>query len=343
MPITLDGDPASSERLLYPDYGWQSPAELHESTDNFLHIGLLNNMPDAALQATERQFLTLLNAAARGVVVRLSLYALPEIARGESARAYISQFYSSIDKLWDSHLDGLIVTGTEPRSLNLIDEPYWGSLTKLFDWAEENTHSTICSCLAAHAAVLHMDGISRRPLDQKRFGVFEFTRLSDEGLMIGAPERFRMPHSRWNDIPEEQLTACDYRVLTHSKSAGVDTFVKRRKSLFVFFQGHPEYETNSLLLEYRRDVGRYLRRERELYPELPLGYFDHCPSQALTGFRQRVLHNRREEVLAEFPTRYVAASIANTWSCTAVCMYGNWLAQLRAQKQQRVSLAACRS
>ena len=27
-------------------------------------------------------------------------------------------------------------------------------------------------------------------------------------------------------------------------------FVKQRQSLFVFLQGHPEYDANSLLLEY---------------------------------------------------------------------------------------------
>ena len=50
--------------------------------------------------------------------------------------------------------------------------------------------------------------------------------------------------------------------------------MKQRESLFVFFQGHPEYDAVTLLLEYRRDVGRYLRRERDTYPPMPQGYFD---------------------------------------------------------------------
>jgi homoserine O-succinyltransferase len=53
-----------------------------------------------------------------------------------------------------------------------------------------------------------------------------------------------MPHSRWNEIPEEALLACGYRVLTRSEDAGVDAFVKQRNSLFVFFQGHPEYDAD---------------------------------------------------------------------------------------------------
>ena len=46
-----------------------------------IEIGLVNNMPDAALDATERQFRTLIESAAAecspAVSVNLSLYALP--------------------------------------------------------------------------------------------------------------------------------------------------------------------------------------------------------------------------------------------------------------------------
>src|SRR5437868_11117171 len=108
-------------------------------------------MPDAALAATERQFITLLDSASDGVVIRLSLYALPDVLRSDSGRRHIDSFYLGIEDLWDRHLDGLIVTGTEPRASNLMDEPYWRSLTRVIEWAEHNTQSTVWSCLAAHA------------------------------------------------------------------------------------------------------------------------------------------------------------------------------------------------
>src|ERR1051325_7290140 len=87
-------------------------------------IGLVNNMPDAALQATERQFVGLLNAAADGLAVTLRPYAIAEIPRAEWGREYVARNYAPIDELWDSGIDALIVTGTEPRSPNLRDEPY---------------------------------------------------------------------------------------------------------------------------------------------------------------------------------------------------------------------------
>ncbi len=305
---------------------------LRESESNGLRIGLVNNMPDPALQATERQFVALLGAAADGLVVRLTPYALPEIPRTDWGHDYVTRFYAPIEDLWDSGLDGLIVTGTEPRSQNLRDEPYWAGLTSLLEWAEHNTHSAVWSCLATHAALLHLDGIDRRPLGEKRFGVFECERVGEHPLTANAPDRLRMPHSRWNEIPEDALASCGYRVLTRSEAAGVDAFVKRRQSLFVFFQGHPEYEAQTLMLEYRRDIRRFLLRERETYPNMPQGYFDEATVEALTALHERALANRSEEVLADFPTALAAGSVTNTWRATATVVYRNWLLYLAARR-----------
>src|SRR5215471_19788401 len=84
-----------------------------------VNVGLINNMPDAALEATERQFIKLLEAAAGGVCVRLSLYALPDVPRRDWGRQRVKRLYSSLENLWSSQLDGLIVTGREPQTPNL--------------------------------------------------------------------------------------------------------------------------------------------------------------------------------------------------------------------------------
>jgi homoserine O-succinyltransferase len=310
-------------------------SRFRESGPTCIDIGLINNMPDAALNATERQFLALLRAAADDITIHLTLYTLPEVPRTDFGREQVSR-YSDFGDLWKSHHDGLIVTGTEPRAADLKDEPYWESLTKVLEWAESHTYSTILSCLAAHAGILHIDGIARRPLGDKRFGVFECVRVSDHPLTAAAPSHLRMPQSRWNEVPEEALLACGYRVLTRSEGAGVDSFVKQRKSLFVFFQGHPEYEATTLLLEYRRDIGRFLRRERDTYPPIPQGYFDEETVEALTALRERALLDRREELLAEFPTAMAAGKVTNTWRSTAESLYRNWLQYIGAQKQLRL-------
>src|SRR2546422_5557091 len=313
----------------------KAAVEFRDSDASCLEIGLVNNMPDAALEATERQFLTLLEAAADGMVVRLTLYALPDVPRAAWGRHRVDSLYSGIDALWDRQLDGLIVTGTEPRAPNLMDEPYWGSLTRVLGWAEHHMHSTVWSCLAAHAALLHLDGIGRRALHDKRFGVFECARVSDHPLTAGVPPCLRMPHSRWNDIPEDALTSSGYRVLTRSDEAGVDAFVKEGRSLFVFFQGHPEYDAHTLMLEYRRDIKRFLLRERDTYPTLPRGYFDGATVEALTALHARALADRREETLSGFPTALATETVTNTWHATATNIYGNWLRFMCAQKARR--------
>jgi homoserine O-succinyltransferase len=297
-----------------------------------LDIGLLNNMPDAALAATERQFRTLLAAAADDVPLRLTFYTLPEIPRTEFGRQLVNR-YDRLDDLWHRHHDGLIVTGTEPRAEDLRDEPFWGTLTRVLDWAEHHTLSTILSCLAAHAGILYLDGIARRPLTSKRFGVYECVRVSDHPLTATARDRLPMPHSRWNEIPEEALLACGYRILTRSDEAGVDAFLKQRTSLFVFLQGHPEYEAVTLLLEYRRDIGRYLRRERETYPPMPHGYFDKVTIDALSALEQRALSDRREDLLDEFPLALAAGKVTNSWRSTAEGLYRNWFRHLQHEKK----------
>ena len=295
-----------------------------------LDIGLVNNMPDAALDATERQFRALLAAAADGGSIRLTIYTLPEVPRTAFGRQQVGK-YAPLDDLWTSRHDGLIVTGTEPRSEDLEDEPYWDSLTRVLDWAERQTISTILSCLAAHAGALHLDGIRRQPLGDKRFGVFECVRASDHPLTAAAPAGLCMPHSRWNEIPEQALLACGYRVLTRS-DAGVDAFIRQGRSLFVFLQGHPEYEAVTLLLEYRRDVGRFLKGERETYPAMPEGYFDEDTTRTLTALRERALRDRRADLLAEFPTALAAGTVTNRWRLGAETLYRNWLAFITDRK-----------
>ena len=79
------------------------------------------------------------------------------------------------------------MTGTEPRAANLTEEPYWGPLTQVLEWAEHHTVSTILSCLAVHAAVLYSDGIDRCALPHKCFGVFDFDKAADHPILDGVP------------------------------------------------------------------------------------------------------------------------------------------------------------
>ena len=337
MPASLYPNPSSSDRQTCAKGLCAKPsAACIERSGKSITIGLVNNMPDGALEATERQFLSLLDSASDGISVRLALYSLPGVPRNESGASHIGKFYSSVEDLWDAQLDGLIVTGREPLTVNLADEPYWENFTRLLEWAEDNTHSTIWSCLAAHAATLYMDGISRVKNDHKHSGVFNCARLSDHPLIAEIPARFQLPHSRWNGLPEDELIGCGYRVLTRTAGAGVDTFIKHCRSMFVFFQGHPEYEPNTLLLEYRRDVARFLRGETNIYPLIPRGYFDGDIANALMNLEEEARSFRQESLLTKLSEILAQKCIENTWYPTAVCIYKSWLKYISAQKKLRL-------
>ena len=302
-----------------------------------IEIGLVNNMPDSALAATERQFSGLIAAAAGDLDVGLRLFSLPGVPRSETARMAMRGRYADIEVLESQGVDALIVTGNEPKADDLRAEPYWPQMARLIDWAEGATVSTLWSCLAAHAAVLHLDGIQRRPLPQKCSGVFLCEQLADDPLMAGVPSMIRMPHSRRNALAVGDLVARGYHLLTESREAGADLFVRRGQSLFVFFQGHPEYDADGLLKEYCRDVGRHLRGEQAEPPVMPSGYFDTCTE---TAFRVLAAEARRAPS-ASLMTRCgeIAAGFhpPQPWRPHAEALFGNWLKQIAAMKAEPAS------
>jgi homoserine O-succinyltransferase/O-acetyltransferase len=301
------------------------PVDRHLPRSHGVSLALINNMPDAALKDTEAQFFDLLDAASGDIPVFLKLYSLPGVPRADRGLRHLNGFYFKFDELWRSHFDGVIITGTEPRQPDLRDEPYWPLLTEVFDWAAQNTASAVLSCLAAHAGVLHGDGVRRHRLPDKQFGVFQAHNTGEHALTRNSAGLVHFPHSRWNEVREEELIEAGYSILTKSPQAGVDLFVKKKKrSLFVHFQGHPEYGARTLLKEYRRDVKRFLHGERETYPALPHGYFDAAAAGVLKNFRKLAEADRREEIISSFPEA-VVEGLQNNWHSSAVCVYRNWL------------------
>jgi homoserine O-succinyltransferase len=319
---------------LFLDTGRAGPGvELNAA--NCVTIGLVNNMPDAAFEATERQFTDLIRAATPNAVVLLNLYAIPELPRAAAMRSVVAERYRDIAELWDTPLDGLIVTGTEPRAENLMNEPYWETLSTAVDWARENTSSTIWSCLAAHAAVLHADGIERRPLKEKRFGVFDCRLAAAHPMTQHFPKPLWVPHSRYNDLPERALASCGYTTLTRSDTAGVDAFAKLDGSFFLYFQGHPEYDADTLFREYRRDAARFLSGERAHYPAMPLGYFNDAATALAQTFATRARAERRAELMSSFPKAVLEAGLKAPWRAAAVGIYEKWVDYLVARKSER--------
>jgi homoserine O-succinyltransferase len=296
------------------------------AADAVLTIGLINNMPDSALQATELQFMRLLEAAAGGNRIHLHCFSLPSVNRSQPAKSRVEKQYSDIADLGHLKIDGLIVTGAEPKAATLPEEPFWRDLTGIIDWAEANTRSTIWSCLAAHAAVLHLDGIERQRLNPKCSGIFDCVTATDHWLMENVPSPLKVPHSRYNALRKADLVDRGYQVLTESPEAGVDIFAKQLRSRFIFFQGHPEYDAQSLQREYLRDITRFIAGERDTYPAVPSGYFDTETESRLANFRKRASAERKLPLSAELPGLRLRRDIAP--GAAATVMFRNWLRYL---------------
>lgn len=311
------------------------PRTTRHATRVPLRIGLVNNMPDAALVATERQFGELI--AASGVPADVLLFSLPDLPRGEAGLRHLREHYRDFDELEASSLDALIVTGAPPRFSIFSDEPYWPHLARLVDWAESHTISTIWSCLAAHAAVFHLDGVARRLQPQKVFGVFECAKVSEDPVLDGVPARWSVPHSRYNGLDEAALAAYGYRVLSQGEQSGADTFIKQYKSLFLFMQGHPEYDPAALFLEYRRDIEHFLAGKLDRYPNVPLGYVEDDAAEKLQELQIRLSRNADRAdlsaTLAEVRTRLKPA----TWHGVAERIYANWLAHVAEHRDREAA------
>jgi homoserine O-succinyltransferase/O-acetyltransferase len=89
------------------------------------------------------------------------------------------------------------------------------------------------------------------------------------------------------------------------------------------------------LREYRRDIDRYLRGERDHYPAMPQGYFDEESVAWANAFRNRALADRDGELIKAFPMRELDARLESRWHSAAAAIYENWFDYLKERKADR--------
>jgi homoserine O-succinyltransferase len=292
-----------------------------------LHIGFLNMMPDTALEATERQFIRLVGNCNRIAQFYVYPFSLPGLPRSEKTKQYIERYYSRFEDLKQQGLDALIITGANISNPNLEEEPFWEPLMEVVRWAEDNVASTLCSCLATHALLRYFYGIERQALPRKQWGVYSH-RVSCPGhpLLRDINTRFDVPHSRYNEIKRQQLEEAGLTVLVESETGGVHMAVSKDQFRMIYFQGHPEYDRNSLLKEYKRELQRYFSGELPSPPPYPENYL--CAEAQLVAERylEQVKHAQANgKALPAMPEGEIEDMLDNTWGDTAKAMVNNWL------------------
>jgi homoserine O-succinyltransferase len=327
MPIVAHNDLPTFQRLRQEGQTILAPGRARHQTIRELHIGVLNMMPDAALAATERQFFRLVGESNPIAQFYMHPFTLQELPRGEQAREHIERYYDSFEQIREEGLDALIITGANVTHPDLSQEPFWEPLRSVFDWAQENVTSVLCSCLATHAAMQFHHGQRRRALPAKCWGVFPHRVIqTNHPLVNDVNTQFDVPHSRFNNISAAQFRKAGLHVLVESAEAGVHLAVSADGIRVVYFQGHPEYDTVSLLKEYKREVQRFAAGECGAYPPFPENYLKPREQAILNEYRLRLATAQAAgQPAPEFPERLVAGRIDNTWHDAAEGIVGNWI------------------
>lgn len=327
MPIVAHSNLPAFERLRLAGQEVLDLDRANQQDIRELHIGLLNMMPDGALEATERQFLRLVGACNRIAQFYVYPFTVQGIERSDAALSYMKTHYENFERLKERGLDALIITGANITQAKLVEEPFWEPMAEVVEWGDQHVTSMLCSCLASHAVFKRDYGIDRTHLGDKCWGVFSH-RVVDQThpLMSNINTRFDSPHSRFNDVPREQLEAAGLRVLVESPEAGVLLAVSADGIRRVYFQGHPEYDVESLLKEYKREVWRFLRDERPDYPPYPENYIQDAAKNVLEAYKHRAMRAKESgEAADEFPEHLVLEHLDNTWVDTGKAIFNNWL------------------
>lgn len=237
-----------------------------------LRVLILNLMPTKI--ATETQLMRKLSNTPLQIQVDL-LRTKSHEATHVSA-GHLETFYRTFEDIENEHYDGLIITGAPVELMEFEEVDYWEELCRIMDWSSTHVHSTLHICWGAQAGLYYHYGIQKYRLPKKASGVFEHRLLKPKSPLVrGFDDRFYAVHSRNTDVKIEDVEAVDdLEIVAVSDEVGL-YIVKSVDSRRFFVFGHPEYDADTLKLEYERDV------KRGINPEIPTNYFpDDDPTRA---------------------------------------------------------------
>jgi len=330
MPLVANSLLPTFTRLREEGDSVLDPTRAQHQDIREMHIGLLNMMPDAALEATERQFLRTVSSSNQIAQFYVHLFTLPQLPRGEKAATHINKYYETFDSIKTEGLDALIITGANVTQPDLADEPFWEPLIEIIDWGYNNVTSILCSCLATHAVVQFRHQQKRKKLAEKCWGVFQHEVVDrSHPLVHDINTRFDVPHSRYNEITQQQFENAGLHVLVASSVAGVHLAVSEDLFRIVYFQGHPEYDINSLLKEYKREIQLFVTGKRNDYPPFPDNYFGLQVKAILLEYKSQLIKAKSDDQpLPVFPEELIQSRLHNTWHDTGEAMINNWIGRV---------------
>jgi homoserine O-succinyltransferase len=289
VPIKIpDQLPATSALIKENIFVMTEHRALHQDIRP-LKLLILNLMPTKIV--TEIQLLRKLSNTPLQIEVEF-LRTLSHDAKNTDAE-HLEAFYTSFDSVRERRFDGMIITGAPVEQLDFDDVDYWPELCEIMDWTRTNVHSTLHICWGAQAGLYYHYGVKKYDLPKKLSGVYLHTMEKPlSPFFRGFNDEFFVPHSRYTEVRREDIEAVpELELMSTSPKAGVFA-VKSENNRRIFITGHPEYDADTLALEYKRDL------DKGINPDVPENYFtDDDPSK---------------------PPRV-------TWRSHAQLLYNNWL------------------
>ena len=233
----------------------------------------------------------------------------------------------------DAELDALIITGAQPAGGSVERRAVLGRVDRTHRLGQGTHLLDDFRAPAAHAGVLHLDGVERHRLSEKCAGVFAF-QVQRNHPLSGEQGRVRLaPHSRHSGLLQSDLERAGYDVLTSSPDYGVDCFIKSFGSRFVFFRVIG-YDANSLAKNpaaiWPYTIGETLTRApeaRRLFHRRSRSGISYAGAPVPRRFPwpadRRVVKNRR------------AVSLTDAlWRDAAIAFYRSWI--------ETVAISTCR-
>jgi len=230
-----------------------------------LKIAIVNLMPTKI--ATETQLLRLLGNTP--LQIEISLVHMEAHQSKNTGEEHLEKFYITSAEALNQKFDGMIITGAPVEQIPFEEVDYWSDLCKIMYYAEKNVFCTLYICWGAQAGLYHHYNIPKRPLEKKISGIFQnYKTTVAEPLLRGFDDLFPSPQSRHTEIRRSDIEKNpNLTILAESEESGV-LLVKSNNNRQIFMTGHLEYDTETLEMEYRRDLKKGLTNV-----EMPKHYF----------------------------------------------------------------------
>ncbi|MBR3040801.1 MAG: homoserine O-succinyltransferase [Lachnospiraceae bacterium] len=264
MPIRIQNDLPAKEILENENiFVMDEDRAIHQDIRP-LKVVLLNIMP--LKEETELAILRLLSNSP--LQTDLTFLTMKSHESQNTSASHLNKFYCYFDEIENQKFDGMIITGAPVEQLEFEEVDYWDELCRIMEWTKTNVTSTFHICWGAQAGLYYHFGLQKKMLPKKLSGIYWHRVMKrKEPLVRGFDDEFYAPHSRYTEVPAEDIHNCPaLKVLAESDEAGVFLcMTEDGKQIFV--TGHPEYDRYTLDYEYKRDM------DKGINPDIPVNYY----------------------------------------------------------------------